>query len=55
MRVHPGMQVTPQLVAMGDDDETYSVMMAQNAAHPRPIHLAAAAAPARQPSNRMSR
>ncbi|MBW4052478.1 MAG: efflux RND transporter periplasmic adaptor subunit [Proteobacteria bacterium] len=55
MRVHPGMQVTPQLVAMGDDDETYSVMMAQSATHPRPIHLAAAAAPARQPSIRMSR
>lgn len=55
MRVRPGMQVTPQLVAMGDDDETYSVMMAQSAAHPHPIHLAAAAAPARQPSHRMSR
>ena len=55
MRVRPGMQVTPQLVAMGDDDETYSVMMAQNAARPRPIHLAAAAAPAPQPSHRVSR
>ncbi|HET9108954.1 MAG TPA: efflux RND transporter periplasmic adaptor subunit [Steroidobacteraceae bacterium] len=55
MRVHPGMQVTPQLVAMGDDDETYSVMMAQNATHPHPIHLAVAAAPARQPSIRVSR
>lgn len=39
MRVRPGMQVTPQLVAMGADDETYSVMMAQNRSHA--IHLAA--------------
>jgi RND family efflux transporter MFP subunit len=55
MRVHPGMQVTPQLVAMGDDDETYSVMMAQNATHAHALHLATAAAHARQPSLRVNR
>jgi RND family efflux transporter MFP subunit len=54
MRVHPGMQVTPQLVAMGDHDQTYGVMLAHNAA--RALHLAAAAATsAGQPSARVNR
>ena len=54
MRVRPGMQVTPQLVAMGADDETYSVMMAQNRS--RALHLAAnIAATARQTATRIDR
>ena len=54
MRVHPGMQVTPQLVAMGDHDQTYGAMLAENAA--RALHLAAAAATSgRQPSARVNR
>jgi len=32
MRVHPGMQVTPQLVAMGNRDATYDAMLAATAA-----------------------
>ena len=51
MRVHPGMQVTPQLVAMGNGDQTYGVMMAQSPA--RDIHLAVDAAP--QTTTRMNR
>jgi RND family efflux transporter MFP subunit len=55
MRVHPGMQVTPQLVAMGDDDETYGAMVAANAAH-HDIHLAARVTDAgRRTTTRMNR
>lgn len=31
MRVHPGMQVNPQLVAMGDHDQAHAAMVAQHA------------------------
>src|SRR6185437_10096280 len=32
MRVHPGMQVNPQLVAMGSHDQAHAAMVAQHAA-----------------------
>jgi RND family efflux transporter MFP subunit len=55
MRVRPGMQVTPQLVAMGDDDETYGAMVAASAAH-HGVQLAASVADAgRQHTSRMNR
>jgi hypothetical protein len=31
MRVHPGMQVAPQLVAMGSHDQAHAAMVAQHA------------------------
>jgi RND family efflux transporter MFP subunit len=57
MRVHPGMQVTPQLVAMGNDDETYGAMVAANAAREtHGVHLAANIADAgRQTTTRINR
>jgi RND family efflux transporter MFP subunit len=33
MRVHPGMQVNPQLIAMGEHRKTDGAMVAQNATH----------------------
>jgi RND family efflux transporter MFP subunit len=54
MRVRPGMRVTPQLVAMGTGDVTYSLMMAQNRSHA--IHLAANVVDrGRHATDRMSR
>jgi RND family efflux transporter MFP subunit len=59
MRVHPGMQVTPQLVAMGDHDQAHAAMVAQHAtdnSSPAGTHLTAdAAGSTHSTSNRMNR
>ncbi len=55
MRVHPGMQITPQLVAMGDHDEAYGVMLAENPGH-HGTHIATDVADAgRKTNTRMNR
>lgn len=45
MRVHPGMQVTPRLVAMGNRDDAYGAMVAQNPGHNSHVADAAGAGP----------
>ena len=37
MRVHPGMQVAPQLVAMGSHDQAHAAMVAQRATDSSPL------------------